>query len=120
MPPRDLSGALRTVLNILDAWEVSIPDRLKLLGCDLGTYHRWTNTRKLGDIYPDTLERLSYLLGIWKALKILFPDSAVADSWIHRANDAPEFNGQTPLVIMKLGHVEGLSRVRRYLDNWCD
>lgn len=119
MLPKDLSGALRTVLNILDAWKVAPQDRLALLGCDQETYDRWIRTRQLGEIPSGTLERLSYVLGIWKALKTLFPDPLVADTWVHRPNSAPEFNGSTPLAIMLRGQIEDLSLVRNFLDAWC-
>lgn len=119
MRSEDLSGALRTVLNILDAWKVSTKDRLALLGCDQDTYDRWVRTRKLGEHLPDTLERLSYLLGIWKALNTLFPDPTAANTWVHRPNSAPEFKGDTPLAAMITGRIEGLSLVRTFLDGWC-
>lgn len=117
-PSHNIAGALRTVLNILDAWEVSLEDRLMLLGCTRMTYDRWVNTRELGEASDDTVERLSYLLGIWKALQILFPDPRIANTWIHRPNTAPEFLGAPPLRILAHGQVEDLRRVRRFLDGW--
>ena len=118
MEPKDLSGALRTVLNILDAWNVSQEDRLALLGCDRATYNRWLETHQIGELIPGTLERLSYILGIWRALQALFPDPAIANTWVHRPNGSPVFGGQTPLAVMAQGKIEDLSRVRRFLDGW--
>ena len=115
---KDLSGALRAVLNILDAWVVPVPDRLALLGCDRNTYNRWLQTRELGEMQPDTLERLSYVLGIYRALHELFPDPVHADGWVHRPNGAPEFSGETPLARMAQGTVDDLATVRRFLDSW--
>ena len=120
MSLKDLSGALRTVLNILDAWKISENDRLALLGCDQETYNQWVNLRELGRPLPDTLERLSYILGIWEALKVLFPDPAAADTWVHRPNSGSLFSGQTPLALMTTGKIEDLSHVRRFLDSWCN
>lgn len=120
MPPKDLSGALRTVLNILDAWDISTQDRLALLGCSQGTYDRWVEMRELWELRPDTLDRLSYILGIWKALQTMFPDPAAANTWIHRPNTDPLFGGQAPLAFMAKGQIECLSRVRRFLDGWCN
>lgn len=118
MLERDLSGALRTVLNILDAWDVTPRDRMAILGCDQDMYDRWIKTHELGETHEDTLERLSYVLGIWKALQILFPDQAAANTWIHRSNNSPVFNGKTPLSIMVKGRIEDLSLVRIFLDSW--
>lgn len=120
MQPQDLSSALRAVINVLDIWNITKQDRLVLLGCDQKTYDDWVGTTELSECSPDTLERLSYILGIWSALAILFPDHTVADSWIHRPNSDPEFSGQTPFSVMKQHQTEGLSRVRRCLDACCN
>lgn len=113
---KDLSGALSTVLNILEAWQVSIPDRLTLLGCDQVTFDRWTETRQLNVAPSDTVERLSYLLGIWKSLHVLFPDAKAANTWIHRDNDDPLFGGAAPLSMMIQEGITGLATVRLFLD----
>ena len=118
MEQNDISGALRTVLNILDAWHIPQAHRLALLGCDPETYNRWLETRQLGEVLPDTVERLSYILGIYSALQVLFPEPGMADTWIHRPNGAPEFGGQTPMAIMAQRNIDGLARVRRFLDSW--
>ena len=68
------------------------------------------------DLDVDTVERLSYLMGIYKALQILFPDPSIADGWIHRAADTPPFGGKTPLEYLLRGDVLALYEVRRYLD----
>jgi hypothetical protein len=119
MEKENLSGALRTTLNILDAWGISQSDRLALLGCDVETYGRWVRTGQLGAVSPETLERLSYLLGIWKALQVLFPDPAAANTWIHRPNTSAVFSGEAPLSTMVRGKVADLARVRSFLDSWC-
>ena len=61
----------------------------------------------------DTLERLSYLLGIYKALQILLPDPAAADAWVRRPNAAPLFAGRSALDRMLAGNVSDLSAVRQ-------
>jgi len=116
--PKNLSGALRTVLNILDAWDVPLAARLKMLGCSKSTYFRWLQTRELGDTSRDTLERLSYILGIWKALGILFAQPEMARAWVHRPNADPIFGGAPPLERMSAGQVADLYRVRHFLDGW--
>lgn len=64
----------------------------------------------------DTLERISYILGIYKALQILLPDDNAADSWIKRPNLASPFGGSSALDRMLSGHVADLFVVRQYLD----
>lgn len=120
MPPKDLSGALRTVLNILDTWDVAVVDRVAMLGCSRSTYNQWLRTRELGDTSRDTVERLSYILGIWKALAILFPQPEMATDWIRRPNSSTTFGNETPLRVMSRGQVADLYRVRHFLDGWRD
>jgi uncharacterized protein (DUF2384 family) len=116
----DVSGALRTVLTIFDVWLVPTKNRAALLGCDHRTYDQLAETRELNSASSDTVVRLSYILGIWKALQILFPDKRAADTWINRPNGSPEFGGQTPLAVMAQGDIDGLRRVRQFLDGWCE
>ena len=65
----------------------------------------------------DTLERISYLMGVHKALRILFSNQPErAYEWVHKANTAAPFNGQSALSYMLAGQVVDLADVRRYLD----
>jgi hypothetical protein len=62
----------------------------------------------------DTLRRIGYVAGIYKALELLYSDPHLADDWIKRPNRA--FGGQTPLQRMCAGDVTDLAAVRAYLD----
>jgi hypothetical protein len=42
-----------------------------------------------GDVQIEMLERVSYLIGIYRALHAIFPNDDQADRWIRRANMAP-------------------------------
>lgn len=109
-------GALSTVLNILDAWGIDEPTRLRLLGVPRSTYYRWRKAPRSARLDTNTLERLSYLLGIYKDLQILLPDPEAADTWPNRQNDAPLFGGQPPISRMAAGHTADLYVVRQFLD----
>ncbi|MBB3342276.1 MbcA/ParS/Xre antitoxin family protein [Luteimonas sp. RC10] len=114
---RDLAGpALKAFFNIAERWGLSAGQERRLLGNPgRSTYFRWKRDRA-GAVSGDVLERISYLLGIYKALHILFPDDAQADGWVHRANTAPPFGGTSALARMLGGHVADLYVVREYLD----
>jgi len=75
----------------------------------------WKRNRD-GHLTRDTLERISYVLGIYKSLQILLPDPAAADGWIRRPNDAPPFGGKPALARMLSGNVADLYVVRKFLD----
>lgn len=114
---RDLTGpALRTFFRLASAWNLTAEQERALLGSPgRSTYFRWKKDQT-GALPKDALERISYLLGIYKALHILFPNPAQADRWIHQPNDAPLFGGHPALQRMLGGQVADLYRVREYLD----
>ena len=113
----DTAGAaLRTFFRIGEAWGLSVEEQLRLLGePSRSTYFNWkkTGARQLS---RDMLERISYVLGIYKALQILLPDPALADEWVRKPNDAPLFGGRSALERMLSGNVADLYLVRQYLD----
>lgn len=116
-PVSDLAGpGLRAFFSMADAWKLRIADQRKLLGDPPeSTFYKWKRQR---DAVParDTLERISYLLGIWQSLQILFPDPAQADAWPHKPNQAPLFGGHSALERLLSGNVADLYVVRQYLD----
>jgi hypothetical protein len=116
-PVADLGGpALRAFFNIAERWNLRIADQRRLLGDPPeSTFYKWKRLQS-GTLGRDTLERISYLLGIFKDLQILFPDAEQADGWVHRANKATTFGGRSALERMLSGNVADLYVVRQYLD----
>src|SRR5687768_1015970 len=103
----DLAAAggagLRAFSNIAERWSLSIADQLKLLGiASRSTYFKWRR-EQAPRLPQDTLERLSYLLGIYKALQILLPDAGAADAWVRKPNSASPFSGRSALDRMLSG-----------------
>ena len=117
VPQTDLGGpALRAFFRIADAWGLKNTEARRLLGDPPeSTFYKWKKQRE-GAPGRDVIERISYLLGIFKALELLFPDPTRADAWIRRANDAGPFGGRSALDRMLSGNVADLYVVRSYLD----
>lgn len=113
----DLSGpALRSFFRLAEAWQLRGAEQLTLLGDPPeSTFYKWKREQN-GQLSRDTLERISYLLGIFKALQILFPDPAQADAWLRKPNQASLFGGHSALDRMLSGNVSDLYVVRQYLD----
>jgi hypothetical protein len=116
-PAEDLGGpALRTFFKLAEQWDLRIAEQRKLLGDPPeSTFYKWKRQQD-GVLGRDTLERISYLLGIYKALQILFPDPAQADAWLRKPNQAALFGGHSALDRMLSGNVSDLFVVRQYLD----
>ncbi|MDQ0009214.1 hypothetical protein J2T07_001391 [Luteibacter jiangsuensis] len=113
----DLGGpALRAFFALAERWKLRAAEQRTLLGePPESTYFKWKKQQD-GALSRDVIERISYLLGIWKDLQILFPDPAQADAWIRKPNDAPLFGGHSALERMLSGNVADLYVVRQYLD----
>jgi len=114
---KSLSGpALRTFFRIARLWNLSVNEQMTLLGSAArSTFFKWK--KDANTVLPkDTLERISYILGIYKALQILLPDEVAADEWVKRPNAAPIFAGRSALDRMLSGQVADLFVVRQYLD----
>ena len=108
--------ALRGFFRIADSWGLSTAQQRVLLGNPPpSTYFKWKKSQE-GALPRDALERISYILGIYKALQILLPDPARADRWISEPNTAPLFGGRSALDRMLGGNVSDLFVVRQYLD----
>lgn len=113
---RDLTGpAIRAFLRLIERWSLSDAEARRLLGdVSRTTLHNW-RTDPPAALGRDTLERISYLLGIYKSLRILLPQKERADGWVREKNLA--FGDQSPLERMLAGNIADLLEVRRYVDH---
>ena len=107
----------RLVAQLLERWQVSAGDQATLLGLSTNSRSsvaRYRRGEPLADS-PDLLARAGHLLGIHKALRIVFPhDLELAYRWVSAPNR--RFGGEPPLAIMRRHGYEGILAVRRYLD----
>ena len=111
------AAGLRAFGRIARAWKLSVDEQLLLLGAPArSTFFGWRKNPAAAVLPRDTLERLSNILGIYKALQIVLPDEAAADAWVRKPNAAPVFGGRSALEHMLAGNMSDLGRVRRYLD----
>lgn len=108
-------SALRAFFNIMEHWSVRDEDaRLLLGGVSNGPYYQWKKDPER-TLDADTLTRISYLIGIFKALNIAYGEK-LADEWIKLPNMNRIFNGQTPLAFLLAGGLPAFQVVRRLLD----
>lgn len=109
----EAAAMFRAVLNLFRLWGVSEDQAAIVLDLSPRTYARW-KAGTLGRIGRDGKARLSNLMGIHKALRLIFREPARGYAWIKAANDA--FGGRSALDVMTGGELTDLMRVRRYLD----
>ena len=101
---------------IADKWELRNEDAMALLGgISHGRYYELKKKRK-GILSQDELTRISLLIGIFKALNILFSQK-LANQWTSRPNSNAIFHNATPLELLIRAGVPGMIGVRRLLDS---
>lgn len=109
-------SALKAFFNIVELWHVRDEEARRLLGgVSNGPYYEMKKTAEGRVLDADKLLRISYLIGIFKALNILH-SKALADDWVRLPNTNRIFSGTTPLAYMTKGGVPAMQTVRRLLD----
>ena len=108
-------AALKGFFRLASAWQLRDEDARELLGgLSSSTFYEWKkNPDRVLDV--DRITRISYLLGIYKALHILYGDK-LADEWVALPNTNPVFGGHTPLSRMLAGGLLAMQTVRKLLD----
>lgn len=112
--------AVKLFLGIGDEWGLTDEQRCTLAGLNSRTtLHNWRtriDRKEAVRLSADTLERLSYIAGIYKGVQLLFTAPDQWKSWVKKPNR--DFGGQSALDRMLAGNVVDLADVRRYLDGW--
>jgi hypothetical protein len=102
---------------LVEEWDLNNEQQMRLLGLSSRqTLANWKKTPAAATLSRDLQERLSYLLGIYKSLRILFPDPELARRWLFSANSNKAFGGEPPMHRMLNGLVVDLAFVRQFLD----
>ena len=115
-------AGLRTFARIVWKWNLAASDAMALLGVDSrSTYYeilkRARETKEVKGLSKDQLDRLSYLLGIYGAIRVIFPHSEESrNEWVSRANTAALFGGRPPMEIMRSGMI-GLYQTFAHLSS---
>ena len=114
---RQMSGpAMRAFFNVAQKWELGNEEARALLGWPPdSTFYKY-KAGQIGMLSYDMLMRISLVLGIYKALHILYPDPALADRWVKLPNSNALFGGKPAIALMTESGMDGLYQVRRLLD----
>jgi hypothetical protein len=105
---------MRGFFRIMHLWGVEDWETMHLLGNPPErTFYAWRDGT-FSRLAEDTVRRIGYVAGIYKAFQVLYSDTRQADGWVRRPNRY--FGGQTPLERMAAGDVTDLAAVRAYVD----
>lgn len=108
-------AANRAFFSLAAHWELRDEDARNLLGgVSNGSFYQLKRSVSK-TLDQDKLTRISLLVGIFKALNILY-STKLADAWVQLANRNPIFAGESPLAYMRKGGVPAMIRVRQLLD----
>ena len=111
---------LKAFFRVIDAWKVGNEDSAKLLAVSTSTLDRLKSSVKAGKsprtaLTQDQLTRVSSIIGVYKALHLLFADN-MADRWPTLENNGPLFGGKTPVSAMIVGGIPHILNTRRLID----
>lgn len=109
----EAAAMFRAAVNLFSLWDITDEEAATLLDMPVRSYRRW-KAGEPGRINRDCRARLSNVMGIHKALRIIFREPRSAYDWIKKPNFA--FAEHSALDIMLGGELTDLMRVRRYLD----
>lgn len=108
----------RVVTAPFEKWHLEDEEQLALLGLDGKSRHVLSQYRSGECVLPnnpDTLDRVTYLLGIHGGLRLLFPEGeAIRFGWVRMRNRA--LDGRTALDVMLREGLVGVARVARLVD----
>src|SRR5437867_12241676 len=108
-------SAVPAFFKLAEAWQLRDESARQLLGgVSNGVFYQLKRGQKK-TLDQDKLTRISLILGVFKALQILY-GRKLADGWINLPNSNPLFEGATPLAYMIRGGVPAFIRVRQLLD----
>ena len=110
------ADSLKLFFNVMEVWKIRDEDARSLLGdVTNGPFYEMKKHPEGRVLDTDRMHRISYLVGIFKALNILHGET-LADEWVRLSNTNRMFGGKTPLEYMIRGGLPAMQNVRRLLD----
>lgn len=108
-------AALEALRGLARSWKLTSQEAADLLGVSVSTWERIRADGWRQSLSQDQFMRVSALVGIFKALHLLFVDD-MADRWIKLRNSGALFVNRTPVEAMHEGGIPGMLEIRRYVD----
>lgn len=106
---------VKALVRIAEAWKLTNQEASALLDVPPATWSRMKAGAYRGSFDRDKVTRASYLIGIYKGLRLLF-NGPLTEGWPKTSNEGPGFGGRTPVELMCAGGIPALMKVRRHID----
>ena len=113
---------LRTAINILDKWSASVKQASSILRISPSTIAHAKNKENTDwtvDLDLDVMQRISLVLNIHSALRLIFDNPENVYGFVGMKNDNEFFNGRTPMDIMAQGDFVSLYETFNRIDSLC-
>lgn len=108
--------ALRAFFRIAGAWSLDDQEQMCVLGISKIVLLRAWRGGGLTGFNAETLERISLVIGIFKAINTMLPNAGRAHAWMRKSNKAPLLRGQSAVAFIVQGNLNDLRALRTYLD----
>ncbi|NYU10663.1 hypothetical protein A8O28_01960 [Enterobacteriaceae bacterium CCUG 67584] len=113
---RDLI-AIRAAMNILEKWGCTPEQQQNILQLSRAALYKYRHGEtKSASLSHDQLTRISYLLNMHSALRIVFSNPENVYGFMTMANHNAYFNGATPLSLIEGGEFGNLHEVAKRVD----
>lgn len=114
----DRMGAkgLKAAMNILDKWGCSAEQAQNILRLPRATFYRYRTSPEKAKLDRDQLARVSYLLNMHQALRIVFENRDNVYQFMSKKNHNPFFNGRAPLDVIESGDIGALYETFKRVD----
>ncbi len=109
-------AGFKTADNILSKWGCSAQQAQAIMKVSKSSYHKFKSSPDTANLTDDQLERVSYILNMHQALRIVFSNPANVSGFMGLNNHNDFFAGRTPLEIISSGKFGDLYEVAKRVD----
>jgi hypothetical protein len=106
---------VKAVVRAFEQWKLTNADSAGMFDVSSATLSRMKAGKHGGELDVDSRTRASLIVGIFKALRLLF-NGPLTFGWPTMPNRGVPFNGRTPVQYMVEGGIPAMMQVRRHLD----
>lgn len=109
------AAVIRTMPDLAEEWESSPIEMAALLSVGIETYRAWSSDPAQAVLEHEQRERASILLGIYRALVILFSPPSCQRCWLYQPNQSTQFQGETPIERLHHGGLDARRELKSTL-----